>query len=88
VSEGLESLGKDSLGKDPRGGRPYFLLEERDLSRWDVSGADLGLFTFLLAIDAHRYPDELLSALAERFRKAGLGSLRLGSWMLPRAHAV
>ena len=88
MSEGLESLGKDSLGEDPRGGRPYFLLEERDLSRWDVSGVDLGLFTLLLAIDAHRYPDELLSALAERFRKAGLGYLCAWGPGCSRVHAL
>jgi hypothetical protein len=44
------------------------LLEGADLSEWDVSGAGLGLFTLLLAIDANRYPDEQLRALAERFR--------------------
>lgn len=64
-----------ALGEDPQTGRPYFLLEGSDLSAWDVSEAGLDLFTLLLAIDAPRYPDEQLSALAERFREAGLGYL-------------
>lgn len=70
MSEALEAL-----GEDPGTGRPYFLLEGRNLSAWNVSGAGLDLFTLLLAIDAPRYPDEQLSTLAERFREAGLGYL-------------
>ena len=65
----------EPLGEDPRSGRPYFLLEGRDLCAWEVSTAGLHLFTLLLAIDAGRYRDEQLHALAERFRAAGLAYL-------------
>jgi hypothetical protein len=69
VTQDLEAIG------DPSSSRPLLLLEGDDPSGWDVGSAGLVRFTLLLAIDGDCYPDEVLSALAERFRRAGLGWL-------------
>ena len=47
------------------------MLDGRVPSVWEIPSG-LGLFTLLLAIDAQRYEDEQLNALAKRFRDAGL----------------
>ena len=59
------------VGQDPRSGRRYLLLVGRVPSAWEIPSG-LGLFTLLLAVDAERYEDEQLDALAIWLRDAGL----------------
>ena len=69
MAHDLEAIG------DPKSSRPLLLLEGNDASRWDVGSAGLVWFTLLLAIDGDRYSDDVLSALVDRFQRAGLGWL-------------
>jgi hypothetical protein len=69
VTHDLQAIG------DPSSPRPLLLLEGNDPSRWDVNSEGLVRFTLLLAIDGDRYSDNVLSALADRFQRAGLGWL-------------
>ena len=65
--------GFETVALDPESGRSIVLLNGADPGRWDVpAGGSLGLFTTLLVIDAERYSNEVLSALAHRLLDGGL----------------
>jgi hypothetical protein len=66
----------EPLGVNRATSRPLFMLGGADPSVWDVSSDQpLGLFTALLALDADRYSNELISGLARSLGERGLGWL-------------
>jgi hypothetical protein len=83
VTHGLEAI-----GADPKTARPYLMLEGNDLSAWDVGAAGLVMFTLLLAINGDRYSDAVLSAFAERCRRAGMAYLCAWGPGCSRVHDV
>lgn len=66
---GLEYVATDHIG------RPLCLLKGVRLAEWS-GGPGIPLFTALLAIDATRYSDEEITALAARLAQSQIGYLR------------
>jgi hypothetical protein len=62
----------ESIAIDRTSGRELFLLDGDDPTIWDAtSDHSLGPFTVLLAIDADRYSDEIITDLAQRLLERG-----------------
>jgi hypothetical protein len=68
--------GFELVAVDPQTGRSIVLLDGGDPRGWNVPAeGSLGLFTALLVIDAERYSDEVVTALAQRLLTGGLAYL-------------
>jgi hypothetical protein len=80
---------RDAVFADPKTGRRFVLLGGDDVECWDVpADGSLGLVTALLAIDAGRYSDEVIAALAHRLIANGLAYMCAWGPGSPRVHEL